>query len=51
MRFYTKENALLGEKYYQGKHETGLKVVIIPKFKRILTGFIMGWEKKAVGHR
>ncbi len=31
MRFYTKENARLGEKYEEGKHESGLKVVIVPK--------------------
>ncbi len=31
MRFYTKENALLGEKYYEAKHPSGLKVVIVPK--------------------
>lgn len=31
MRFYTKENPRLQEKYYQGNHPSGLKVVIIPK--------------------
>ena len=31
MRFITKENALLGEKYYEGTHSSGLKTVIIPK--------------------
>jgi len=34
MRFYTKKNALLGEQYEKGKHETGLEVVIIPKAHR-----------------
>lgn len=31
MRFFTKENVLLGEKYYEAKHFSGLKVVIVPK--------------------
>ena len=31
MRFYTKEKKALGEKYYRGRHESGLEVVIIPK--------------------
>ncbi len=34
MRFYTKENALIGEKYYRAKHPSGLEVVLIPKAHR-----------------
>lgn len=31
MRFYTRENPRIKEKYYVGKHPSGLQVVIIPK--------------------
>ena len=31
MRFYTTENQRLQEKYYRGKHASGLEVVIVPK--------------------
>ena len=31
MRFYTTENQRLQEKYYRGKHPSGLEVVIVPK--------------------
>ena len=31
MRFYTTENPRLQEKYYCGKHSSGLEVVIVPK--------------------
>ena len=31
MRFYTTENLRLQEKYYRGKHSSGLEVVIVPK--------------------
>ena len=34
MRFYTKENEKLGERYWRGKHSSGLEVVIIPKEHR-----------------
>ena len=34
MRFYTKENEKLGERYWRGKHRSGLEVVIIPKEHR-----------------
>ncbi len=34
MRFYTKENPRLQEKYYRAKHPSGLEIVIIPKAHR-----------------
>ena len=34
MRFITKENPKIGEKYYRGKHASGLEVVIVPKAHR-----------------
>jgi len=34
MRFYTKENAFLQEKYQYANHPSGLKVVIVPKAHR-----------------
>ncbi len=34
MRFYTEENPRLQEKYYHGKHSSGLEVVIVPKAHR-----------------
>ena len=35
MRFYTTENQRLQEKYYRGKHSSGLEVVIVPKAHKI----------------
>ncbi|MBR2616498.1 MAG: insulinase family protein [Clostridia bacterium] len=34
MRFYTKQNDRLNERYEEGRHESGLQVVIIPKAHR-----------------
>jgi len=34
MRFYTKENVRLQEKYYHGTHSSGLEIVIVPKKHR-----------------